>query len=113
MKFCECFRKAFRSFITVFQRHIDHLAAALTELLPGQGQPPHADILSERITAQQTEQPLKMIARKTPDRRNRFEVDRFRQMLLDVVERLLNPGNIIHTLFSHSGLNVDKLSDSD
>ena len=60
MKTSECTAEAFLCIITIFHCNIQYLHIRGSKLISRESEPAHADIISQRIAAQDTENTLKM-----------------------------------------------------
>ncbi len=86
--------------VAVFQSDVDDLCAIRLQFGAGKRKTAAADILAERITAQDPEHTLKMVRRRICDRRDLFIIDLVGQICLDVVKRPLHSRDPIHVHFS-------------
>ena len=102
VEFLECLCKAVRAFIAIFQRDVDHLRAAGGQFRAGKRQPAVANVLPKRVSAQDAEHALKMVARCIALRRDLGIIDRLRKVRLDVVDGALQSGGPVRTIPSLS-----------
>lgn len=96
MKFLKSLGKAVRAVVSVFHRGIDHSDLLGGQFLTGQSETAVADIFPQRIAAEDAEHPLKMIAGRKGDPGYIIVIHLLREMTLNILQSLLNPGNPVH-----------------
>lgn len=88
--------KAFRGIVAVFQGEIDDFCAAPGQLLAGEREAAHTDIIAQREAAQDAEDPLEMEGGRIGLFGHRFQIELFGEVGFHIVDRLLDTGNPIH-----------------
>ena len=96
MEFLKSFCKAFRAVVAILKGNIDHLVLPCGELCSRKGQTAVADVLAQRVAAENAEHPLKVEGRRKALSCDRFVIQFLCDMLLNVVNGVLNSGDPIH-----------------
>ncbi len=96
MELLKGFRKAFRTVVAVLIRHVDHFFTGVRQLRARESQPAAADVLPQRVAAEDAEHPLEMERGRKAFSGDLPVIQLLRKMLLDVVDGALNTVDPIH-----------------
>ena len=98
MKTSECTAEAFLCIIAIFHCNIQYLRIRGSKLISRKSEPAHADIISQCIAAQDTENTLKMERGGIGLLRNLIIIQVFGDMSFHIIHSFLNSADPIHFL---------------
>ena len=89
MKALESLVEAVRRIIPVPERDVDHFGVCPRQFLCRQGHPARPDVIADRYSAKSAEYALIVEGRQRRFCGDRFNVQRLRQILFDIIDRFL------------------------